>query len=76
MEFWRTLLHPRKCDMVKLAKKYQIIVGLCTNGSLLHDEKVAEALVEGGQYYLIVALLTDLVNRYTVPTAWGVISVL
>lgn len=53
--FGEPFLNPGLFEMVKLAKKYHIIVGISTNGHLLDKESIHK-LLESGLDYLIIAL--------------------
>lgn len=58
------LLHPRLSEMLRIAKKHNIITLLSTNGQRLNEESVINALVSYPPTYLIVAIdgITDETN--------------
>jgi MoaA/NifB/PqqE/SkfB family radical SAM enzyme len=49
------LLHPRLKDMLRIARKYDVITLLSTNGQVLNNERVLDALIDEPPAYLIVA---------------------
>ena len=50
------LLHPRLKDMLRVARKHDVITLLSTNGQILNQDRVLEALIEEPPAYLIVAV--------------------
>jgi MoaA/NifB/PqqE/SkfB family radical SAM enzyme len=58
------LLHPRLKDILRVARKHDVITLLSTNGQLLNQERVLDALIEEPPAYLVVALdgLSDETN--------------
>jgi radical SAM protein with 4Fe4S-binding SPASM domain len=50
------LLHPRLADILRVARQYEAITMLSTNGQNLNDEQVIEALTRYPPTYLIVAI--------------------
>jgi MoaA/NifB/PqqE/SkfB family radical SAM enzyme len=58
------LLHPRLKQILRAARKHDVVTLLSTNGQNLNDERVLEALIEEPPAYLILAVdgLTDQSN--------------
>ncbi len=58
------LLHPRLREILRVARRHDVVTLLSTNGQSLAQEPVLEALIEEPPHYLIVALdgLTDETN--------------
>lgn len=50
------LLHPHLKDMLRVARKHNVITLLSTNGQSLNHDRVLEALIEEPPAYLIVAV--------------------
>ncbi len=57
-------LHPRLKQVLRAARRHDVITLLSTNGQRLNDERVLEALIEEPPTYLVVASdgLTDETN--------------
>ncbi|MDD5729499.1 MAG: radical SAM protein [Candidatus Omnitrophica bacterium] len=56
--FGEPFLNPDIFEMIKLAKKYRIIVGVSTNGSFLSESNIHK-LIESGLDYMIVCVDSD-----------------
>ena len=58
------LLHPRLKEILRAARKHDVVTLLSTNGQCLDSDRVLEALIEEAPDYLILALdgLTDQTN--------------
>jgi radical SAM protein with 4Fe4S-binding SPASM domain len=58
------LLHPRLKEILRAARKHDIVTLLSTNGQCLNSDRVLEDLIDEAPAYLIVALdgLTDQTN--------------
>jgi len=63
------LLHPQLCEILRAARKHDVITLLSTNGQCLNQDRVLDALIDAPPDYLILAFdgLTDETNsRYRV----------
>ena len=58
------LLHPRLKEILRAARKHDVVTLLSTNGQCLDNDRVLEALIEEPPAYLILAIdgLTDQTN--------------